>query len=448
MSIKKKLILGISLGVLTLAGVFYWINQTFFSVSNDPYMNASGGVIGPDGQVLEGEDMGYQVFEVMTQDPVTVDATIRLQTDAAYFYDASKGKIENILVKDGQSVKKGALLYTYVSDNKDQQYALEDMQREQTKLYNQREELIQSLADLTGQYYNYRGDTIAQYWGNDGKQAYYIVEEIGQTASLANGESQVEGQVGDLGLVAGGDSEGIKEQIRQVNAQIEELEIKLVRQLEGQNERVIAQTDGQVILNPDGQTNASVPLVRIISDKQSVVGSVTEYDFYALAEDRKVAIHIPAENRTVSGTIVSYDKIPAYAGTGSGTGGDAGGQGAGPSIGQTGAGATQFGFVVAPDESLQPGFSAKVNITLPGFVIPADAILEEGDRSFVFINQAGKAVKTEIELIQQGLQQVVLQGLSEGDQLVLFPGDLTDGQEIQVIEPMMFDPGASMEPGA
>ena len=81
-----------------------------------------------------------------------------------------------------------------------------------------------------------------------------------------------------------------------------------------------------------------------------------------------------------------------------------------------------------------------MNITLPGYAIPSDAIIEEGEEHYVFLYLDGKAVKTKIELMTQGLQKVVLKGLNEGDQLIMYPYDLTDGQAVSVVDPMAMPP--------
>lgn len=418
-------------GFTVLLIAFRGVNRLFFA--NDTANTGSQEtVIGPDGQVIEGGSM-YTTYNVANQDPVTVDAAVKLSTDTAYFYDASKGKIESVLVKEGQKVKKGDVLFTYQNDSKETQYAIEDLKRENTKLYNQREALIEQLGKLTNQYYNYKGDQIVYYWGNDGKQTYYVAEEIGQASSSTSSSSnqnQTSSATSETGVSDTSGAEGLKEQIRQVNSQIEETEIKLVRQMEGQSNKVTAQNDGIVMYNEEGLTSSSVPVVRVVSDKISVVGSVSEYDYYALADDRAVSIYVPAEDRTLPGKIISYDKVPSYTGTAKE------GEAASASATGTGSSSTRFGFIVEPEQNIQPGFSAKVNITLPGFVIPSDAIVEENGKSYVFKYDGKRVHREEIELIQQGLQKVVLRGIQAGDQLVMMPFDLQDNQEITVMEPM------------
>lgn len=224
-----------------------------------------------------------------------------------------------------------------------------------------------------------------------------------------------------------------KDQIRQVNQQIEDVEIKLQRLYEKQRGEVRAEYDGKVILNPDGKTSNSVPLVRIISQGVQIKGSVTEYEFYLLAKDIPVQIYINAEDRYVSGTLVRYDEIPPASSAPSQR--DSGNNAtASESNLAGGSSSTQFGFTVSPDEFIQPGFTVKVQITPTGLVLPQEAILEEDGHSYVFIYQEGIVHKKEVDLENQGLQRVVQSGLEEGQQVVLNPFDLKDGQKIEVMQ--------------
>lgn len=101
---------------------------------------------------------------------------------------------------------------------------------------------------------------------------------------------------------------------------------------------------------------------------------------------------------------------------------------------------TQYGFTISPDDYIQPGFSVKVQLALPGMVIPNEALVTETDKNYVFLLQDGRAVKTEITLEHQGLQQVVHRGLNFGDQLIMYPFDLEDGQEVQTMDSFMMSP--------
>lgn len=427
MKLKKGPIVGIGIGLVTLSLLAFFINQF-----------VKGTQAGNEAEMSNIDSTGYQVMDLYPQDPVTIDGTVQLVADNSYFYDAEKGQIDQILVQDGQQVKKGDLLYKYIQTG-DLQDDIEDALREQTRLYNDRNRLIDNLSKQTGLLYNYQGDTLQGYWAKDGQYYYYVSELIGKSGQPLVSETPLDeeayqSQVNSIQTAGQEDpAAAAKDQIRQVNQQIEDVEIKLQRLYEKQRGEVRAEYDGKVILNPDGKTSNSVPLVRIISQGVQIKGSVTEYEFYLLAKDIPVQIYINAEDRYVSGTLVRYDEIPpaSPAPSQQDSGNNAS---ASESNIAGGSSSTQFGFTVSPDEFIQPGFTVKVQITPTGLVLPQEAILEEDGHSYVFIYQEGIVHKKEVDLENQGLQRVVQSGLEEGQQVVLNPFDLKDGQKIEVMQ--------------
>lgn len=428
MTKRTKLILAILAGLVFIAIVVASVWNTLFA-------GAPANI--KQSEVATPGEMQYSTYTVYPQDPVSFNATAQLQSDNSYYYDATLGEIETIYVRDGQFVKKGDILYSYFLDKN--KYDLEDALREQTKLYNQREELISQLAKLTGGYYNYRGDLISTYWTSDGKQQYAVIESIGKssgTSTTADSASTSEApSTGD------GSEEGIKAQIRQVNSQIEDVEIKLIRLKEQQHGQVKAKFSGKVVLDESGKDNASVPLVRIISDEVAVEGAVSEYEFYVLGNDRPVTLFVNAEERSVTGKMVAYDNIPAPTNSGSGNKTEST-----PVAPTTSEGGTRYRFTIAPDEFIQPGFSVKVQAMMPGYVVPQDALLEENGQFYVFVVRDKVAHKLQVKLERQGVQRVVLQGLNEGDALLLHPYDVKDGQVVSVAEPADFKEGVEGMP--
>lgn len=421
--------IGIAIGFVFIVMMVTMVSQ-FLTTSNE-------GVSHTHAQDQEG-GMVYEVFSLYQQDPISVDGRVDLINDNSYYYDPEKGEVEQIAVQDGQMVKKGDLLFKYLQKG-DLQEEIEDTLREQTRLYNQRVSLIDQLSKQTGLLYNYQGDTLAGYWAQDGNYYYYVSEVIGKSGLPLVSDNPVDEatyQENVQGQTEGADSsEGIKDEIRQVNQQIEEIEIKLLRLYNKQHGEVRADYDGKVILNPEGKDRANVPLVRIISQGVQVKGSVSEYEFYLLAKDLPVQVYVNAEDRYVEGTIVRYDEIPPASPVSDKSDSP---EPIDPGPGGMNTG-TQFGFVVSPDDFIQPGFTVKIQMAPSGIVVPQEAILDEGDQQFVFRYVDGKAVKTPVKIQQQGLQKVVKHGLSVEDQLLLYPFDLKDGQVVEVMDPAGMD---------
>ena len=363
----------------------------------------------------------YSTFRLYEQDPVSVSGSVQLQTDQQYFYDVEMGKIATVQVRDGQYVMENDVLYTYEVNSKQAQYDIEDALKEQTRLYNQREILISQLSQLTDGYYNYQGDKISSYWDNSGKQAYYIEESIEDSTGSDNSSEE------DGTLAA---EETLKQQVREVNQQIEDVEIKIIRLKENQHGRILASADGTVIINEAGKESNHVPFVRVVSDEVSIVGSVSEYEFYTLAKDRKVNIYVNAEDRNIDGKIIAYDQFPVSSTTNDSSQSASG-------ISGTNSVNSRFNFTIKPDEYLQPGFTVKIGIKLPGVVVPTEAILEEAGEYYVYVYQEGTVEKRKVTIEQQGTNRVVNRELISGEILVLHPYDLNDGQAIMTDFDMM-----------
>lgn len=410
----RQLLLGLTYIILFISILSLSLYSVFFantSSSATAEMN--------DDEML----MTYQTFSVYKQDPVSLEGIVEIKNDRSYFYDPEQGEIKEILVKEGQKVGKGQVLFNYYNEGRQEE--LEDALREQTRLYNQREALISDLSQQTQQIYNYQGDLVLGYWGEDGQKYYYVAEPIGkgQASGIPIEEASASEVPGDSTV----DVSSYKEQIRDLNQQIEDIEIKLIRIRKNQNAQVTAKHAGTVLLNRDALENPQIPLIRVLGEELLVTGSVDEYNFHALAEDRRVELYVNAEDRYVEGIMTEYDKVPPISSSINTEGSTVGS----PSNG------TQYGFAIQPQEAIQPGFSVKIQVPMPGVVVPKDAIVEESGQSFVFVYQEGKAIKTLVDLERQGTQRVNHRQLQEGDILLLYPYDLEDAQEVQTDMDMM-----------
>lgn len=394
-------------------------------------------------QLPETDENGneYYYYEVVaSQEPIAINGQAQLQTDQSYFYNPEFGEIQEMKVKDGQQVKKGDLLYTYKKADKESQYALEDVMRKQTKLYNQREVLVYQLSQMTGNQYNYQGDWIEV---TDGKGSYYVIEPIGPNTQVSPSSSNVTGEEGQDamdGFSSGemtpddfaGQLESIKIQIRQLNEQIEDVEIEMQRIIEKSRDQVFAKKDGKAIVDQEGKDNSLTPLVRLVSDEVSVTGQVSEYEYYLLKENLPVTIYINAEDREIEGEILSYDQYPQ---TMANSGDDKTSNDAISAGGSTSNG-SQYGFVVQPKEFIQPGFSVKVKLTPQGFVISPAALIQDKGKDYVFVYEDGVAHRRKVILRHENGSYVVDGGLKEGDQVLLGANLLSDGQKVKIIDEM------------
>ena len=92
-----------------------------------------------------------------------------------------------------------------------------------------------------------------------------------------------------------------------------------------------------------------------------------------------------------------------------------------------------------PDYKLKPGLFTRVELTLAVHksvpVIPADALLKEGEETFVYVVNGGKAVKKKVVTgISDGIKTEILEGLKTGEQLIVVGyKDLRDGIAVTLV---------------
>lgn len=419
---------------------------------------------GGNEQTEESDELTYNTVIVRPEEPATVDGVVASRIDKGYYYSSDIGTISQVHVSDGQQVQKGDALFTYVA--KEDDHELEDLSREQTNLYNQREALIADLSRLTGGTYNMMGDRIVWSYA----QGRYVVTDpigvdYGARTNTTNSSGQASGAGAQTPDSGGNDADSIKSSIRQVNAQIKEVEIKLLRAQEKKNPTIKADYAGQVYIDERGRDGGSVPFVRIIGQGLVVNGTVDEYNYHLLENDLEVDMYINAEDRTIKGKITSYDRLPQsnssqHGGGGSAGGGSGAGEGSGSSDdaspSQSESQAAKFGFIVEPEEDVQIGFSTQISIPRKGFVLPPESILEMNGEKYVFKYVDGVAKKTKVKMEKIGIQEVITKGLSEGDEVIQDPTGLKDGDQVKVAgenrmetdEDFMADPAAEDAEGA
>ncbi len=92
-----------------------------------------------------------------------------------------------------------------------------------------------------------------------------------------------------------------------------------------------------------------------------------------------------------------------------------------------------------PDQKLKSGMFARIDLTVSenkfAPVIPTDAIIKEGNESFVYIAENGKAIRKVIETgISDGIRTEIISGIQVGDQLIIAgQSNLKDEMPIKLI---------------
>jgi hypothetical protein len=82
---------------------------------------------------------------------------------------------------------------------------------------------------------------------------------------------------------------------------------------------------------------------------------------------------------------------------------------------------------------LRPGMSARIVITLETLKnvtwIPAQALFEQGGRTFVYARQGDRFLAKDVKLVRRGESRVVITGAQPGDEIALASPDQKDRKE-------------------
>ncbi|AMB98989.1 hypothetical protein AWM75_02795 [Aerococcus urinaehominis] len=381
------------------------------------------------------QEAAYQVVTVAKQDPVTIDGKAGLKQDDAYYYKPERGDLAAINVSNGQKVAQGDLLFSY--QNIEAQQQIEDANRQLNRLYNERARLYdqlnsgQAMASSAGT--TYLAQPLSQdLAGKDGSQAPALADSPGALAGQEGvDQSGVnllpaadEAATDPASPASGATNDAIYDQLRQVNQQIEDAEINLSRAQNNTNNLVTAERPGRVVVDEAGRTDSSRPLIRVVSEDSQVQAEAGEYDYYLLSKGQSVDLEIPANGQSTTGEISNYSKLPSQSPSLPAAGG---------SVAPSG-GEAKFAFTVKPKEKIQPGFSVKISFPLKGFALPASALVKDKGKTFVYLYKDGQVKRQEVPTQKQGRQEVVTDQLKAGDQVVVNPEGLSDGQEIEVTD--------------
>lgn len=376
----KKVWIGI--GIAALVALFIGINI---------YRSAAP-TSGSAGQKVETGSLE----EKKISSTVMVPGTLKFSNEQYVFYEADKGTLNDIKVKEGDKVKKGTPLVTYTNE----QLSLEKEQNQLTSESNrlQIDQIQEKLQAL------------------DSKE-----KELTKQLGKKEAEKQV-------------DSERTELEMQEKTTQIELKQTELQRQsLANQvsDLQVKSEIEGTVIsVNQEAASKKSdiqEPVIHIGNPKDLVVsGKLSEYDTLKVKKGQKVTLTSDViQDKTWKGTVSAVGLVPdqqdnaaAAAGTDQ---------------------AVQYPLQVKIKGDLpegKPGFKFIMNIETDKRktnTLPSKAVKKEDDQYYVYTVKDGKAKRVDVK-IGEVTDEVteIKEGISKDDQVILNPADdLADGTEVK-----------------
>ncbi|MCY9190337.1 efflux RND transporter periplasmic adaptor subunit [Bacillus mojavensis] len=376
----KKVWIGI--GIAALVALFIGINI---------YRSAAP-ASGSAGQKVETGSLE----EKKISSTVMVPGTLKFSDEQYVFYEADKGTLHDIKVKEGDKVKKGTQLVTYSNE----QLSLEKEQNELTAESNrlQIDQILEKLQAL------------------DNKE-----KELTKQLGKKEAEKQIESERTEL-------------EMQEKTAQIELKQTELQRQSlanKMSDLQVKSEIDGTVIsVNKEAASKKSdiqEPVIHIGNPKNLVVsGKLSEYDTLKVKKGQKVTLTSDViQDKTWKGTVSAVGLVPdqqenaaAAAGTDQ---------------------AVQYPLQVKIKGDLpegKPGFKFIMNIETDKRktnTLPSKAVKKEDDQYYVYTVKDGKAKRVDVKIgeVTDNVTEIK-EGISKDDQVILNPADdLADGTEVK-----------------
>ncbi|MGE7780108.1 efflux RND transporter periplasmic adaptor subunit [Peribacillus sp. NPDC097264] len=326
---------------------------------------------------------------------IMIPGSVAMENQQTVYFSTEKGELKKVEVKEGQKVKKGDLLLTYENPQLESELEQNNLSKESAylkinQLKRQKEQLEEKEKQLSKQV----GDDRAE------EQLNPEFDQIDTDTKLADIE---------LKQVL------LKE--KQLNEQIQDLKVE-------------SKVDGVVLtVSKQGEslavTGTAEPLIQIGNLGNLLVsGVLSEYDTLKIKKGQSVSFSSDAvEDEKWKGEIVNIHSLPQKT-----------------DLSQGNSQAVQYPVtakLISETDVLKPGFQLFMEIETDkkkALVLPMDAIIDEGERMFVYMVDGKSVKKKEIKPGIISSEKIeVIKGINKNDRVVIDPSDkIEEGMEVTV----------------
>lgn len=325
-----------------------------------------------------------------------IPGTVKLQEEQVVYGAPDKGELKELLVEEGQQVKKGTVLAKLQNPQLDLEIEQNKIAIESANLkINQMDKKMKELKD--------KEKTMADQVGKEEakKQLAPELEQLEMEKKLANLDLKQTSLQKDM-----------------INKRLAELEIK-------------STIDGIVLAAKKQDTSTSEgamtePIVHIGKlEGMTATGLLSEYDTLKVSSGQKVSLKSDAvPDQEWQGEITKIAVLPQQSQVGT----------------QNGSQAVQYPVTVTitgDTKALKPGFQVVMEIETEkrsAMVLPIDAVHDDGDKPYVFIVKNGKAQKQKVKTgITSGDKIEILEDVAKGDRVIVNgPNNLKNGLEVTI----------------
>ncbi len=337
-----------------------------------------------------------QVKQEEIASKIMIPGAVEMANSQTIYPPVDQSELKELRVAQGQAVKQGDVLAVYENE----QLQLELQQTKLTKESNQLK--INQLKRQEDQLK---------------KKETELANTVGKKEAAKELEPDYD-QVRTEQKIANLDVRQVQLQEETLNKKINDLQIK-------------SKIDGVILTvnekeTPASELGATEPLLQIGDlNKLQATGTLSEYDMLKVQEGQTVTLRSDAvPDQKWQGKVVKIASVPKEGGA----------------MNQMEVQAVQYPIVIEITSEagvLKPGFQLFMDIETErkkSLVVPAEAIINEGDKSFVYTVEKNIAKKQEVKVgISANGKVEIVTGLTKADKFILNPSnDVRDGMEVAV----------------
>lgn len=364
----------------------------------------------------------YQVETVKLAEPLVFNGTVSASKTERFALDQSKGTLTGILVTNGQEIKANTPLLSYQNDTMQQQVDQEEQQVDKL-----------SLAVTTAQQNLDSAYAKKQKLEENKKSAASANAQTKATTSTDTTGTDSNNVVATQNVTSPYDDaiEAQDEVIRQDQQALDAAKLDLTtmnQAIEADKAKVTvnvsATFDGIALVNENGKTESTTPIVQIVSKDTIIDGQVSEYDYAQVVKDKKVTILAANSDQEVGGTITEVSKLPDN--------NNASNSGLNGGTSQS-ASMTDYSFKVKSGQAMQYGYNCQITLPINELRIKRKSLLTDKIGQYVFVFDKGKVRKTRITAEKKNGLYVVTDGLKVNQKIISNPDkDLKDNKKVSV----------------
>ncbi|MEI5988658.1 hypothetical protein A5881_000145 [Enterococcus termitis] len=346
----------------------------------------------------------YNVFTLEQLDPLMLKGEVNAAQTENIFYDQTLGTVADIPVKQDQEVKNGDVLLNYL--NGEAQSRADQQQRSVNKSSLTAQQAAQNLGRAQTRY------SEAQASLNQSQAEFDRETDPEKKEELKGKLEQQKTEV----TTTNNETIQAQQALDLANTEVNDEAAALETEQGKVTSTVTATIDGIVMVNEAGKKSLEQPLVQVLSKTKQTKGIVTEYDLNKLKVGQEVNVTSIGSNQTAQGKINSINQLPKTS------------KGNDSEI-------PTYEFIVDGDFPWAYGSSVQVSLQQPQLVLPEKSIVKKDDKTFVYVYKNGRAVKTDVKVVEVNGAKNVESGVSKGVKIIANPDEaLKDNAEVQVVE--------------